>query len=451
MSDDFKDFIFSCLQVDGDRRKSSESLLHHPLFHDVKSDIDKILDTNLYFVSPIGTEAFNNLGCSSDDQKIKSATCEDNYEIFINIMKVDLILFLKKKGIINYKPKILDIPQYFSLNFPESEDYSIGDYENELNLIKKVKKKQMKMTELIFDRELNERLFNEGSLITIGYFLIKLPKDYEKEIFILDNFLKDNFVDIQVQNLETNSYISDNSSEQSRLSISKNAEIKSQAKSINSNIEKDISNYFKIKNIMFKILYKIENFKRDDLIIELKKTNYFIPNNLRYLIYCIILDVDYIVQSEEYEIANYYENKEFIVNEMKQVKKDIIRCEEYDLIYKTDEGKFYLKNLFEACLYNKEDFFYIQGMDSIAAAFIKLYYPFQEIYFQVFYKFIKKLTYNFLDLSNKSIKNLDFNHLIISRILAFIEPELYVYLESINFFDDLYASSWLITLFSSNI
>ena len=89
-------------------------------------------------------------------------------------------------------------------------------------------------------------------------------------------------------------------------------------------------------------------------------------------------------------------------------------------------------------------------MDSIAAAFIKLFYPNKEIYYQVFYKLIKKLTYNFLDMENKQIKDLNFHHCIISRILAFLEPELYVYLDSIEFFDDLYASAWLITLFSSN-
>jgi len=219
---------------------------------------------------------------------------------------------------------------------------------------------------------------------------------------------------------------------------------------LNYSIEKEISCYFRIKSIVYKIIYKIDNFKRDDLIIELKKTNYFIPNNLRYLIYCIILDVDYIVQSEEYEIGNSYENKDFIINEMNQIKKDIVRCEEYDILYKTEEGKNYLKNLFEALLYNKEEFFYIQGMDSIASAFIKLYYPDKEVYYQVFYKFIKKLTFNFLDLEKKSIKNLEFNHLVISRIIAFIEPELFVYLESISFFEDLYASCWLLTLFSSN-
>jgi hypothetical protein len=88
-------------------------------------------------------------------------------------------------------------------------------------------------------------------------------------------------------------------------------------------------------------------------------------------------------------------------------------------------------------------------MDSIAAAFIKLYYPNKEIYYQIFYKLIKKLTYNFLDVQNRQIKDLNFHHCIISRILAFLEPELYVYLDSIEFFDDLYASAWLITLFSS--
>ncbi len=430
---------------------------------------------------------------------LKIPTSDDSYEIFNNILNIDIILFLKKKGILSYKPKILQIPQYFSLYFPEKEEYSIDNYENELTSIKKIKNKQMKNSELIFDKELNERLFNEGSLILIGNSLINMPKDYDKELYLLEKLLCLNDFSFQSQNILTsnslknenfffltknnnnNSIISDSSSEHSKISYlntsnSCTSEVKKHnsqtglinllskskgqmiSNNINSNIiannfqnsiEKEINNYFRIKNIIFKILFKIDNFKRDDLIIELKKTNYSIPNNLRFLIYCIILDVDFIVQSEENEIGNFFENKDFILSEMIQIKKDIVRCEEYDILFKTDDGKKYLKNLFEILLYNKEDFFYIQGMDSIASAFIKLYFPDKEIYYQVFYKFIKKLTYNFLDLEKKNIKNLEFNHLILSRVLGFIEPELYVYLDNISFFDDLYASCWLLTLFSS--
>lgn len=511
LSDDFKDFIYNCLQVDGDRRKPAEFLLHHPLFADLKSSLDKTLENQLYFLSPIGSEAFTSLNIinTTNESFMKLASSEDNYEIFSNVLKIDVISFLKKKGIISYKPKILDIPQYFSLHFPESEDYSIGDYENELNYIKKIKNKQMKNSELVYDKELNECLFNEGSLILIGNTILTLPSDYEKEYHLVEKVLMQNDFSFQAQNSvsnnnntyansnsfktenqsvlgitkssnkNNNSLLSDTSSGHSKFSYADskasnyqnpnnlnlhskssgilnsnlnsntNINIINNTNNYNISIEKEISNYFRIKNIVYKIIYKIENFKRDDLIIELKKTNYSIPNNLRYLIYCIILDVDYIVQSEEYEIGHFYENKDFIINEMNQIKKDIVRCEEYDLLYKTEEGKNYLKSLFEALLYNKEDFFYIQGMDSIASAFIRLYYPDREIYYQVFYKFIKKLTFNFLDMEKKSIKNLEFNHLVISRMLAFIEPELFVYLDNIGFFEDLYASCWLLTLFSS--
>lgn len=466
--------------------------------------MDKEFETKIYFLSPIGNDNFHYFNIYYDEsQKLKLASCEDNYEILNNILQIEIISYLKKKGIISYKPKILDIPQYFSLHFPESEDYSIGDYDNELTSIKKIKNKQMKNSELIFDRELNEKLFNEGSLILIGNTIINLPIDYEKDYNLIEKIinLNDNCYLLTENNIQTGSFknennslfttgksnnnsslMSDTSSGHSKFSYvnfgsSNLNEIKSQnnqsnflSKSSgtlmnnnsNSNlnlnnginftnlIERDINSYFKIKNIVYKIIFKIENFKRDDLIIELKKNNYFIPNNLRHLIYCIILDIDFIVQSEEYDMGNYYENKEFILAEMHQIKKDIVRCEEYDLLYKTDQGKNYLKSLFEILLYNKEDFFYIQGMDSIASAFIKLYFPEKEIYYQVFYKFIKKLTYNFLDIEKKTIKDLEFHHLIISRILAFIEPELYVYLENIGFFEDLYASCWFLTLFSSN-
>jgi hypothetical protein len=501
MSEDLKDFLYSCLQVNDERRKSAEFLIHHPFFNDIKSQIDIKINNNQLFVSPINNDFFikftnqisekekekekererdsntniKNLILNSNSNSYANATSDDNYEIINNILKIDIISYLKKQGIISYKPKILNIPQYFSLHFPESEDYSIGDFDSESKFsshsFKKVKTKTAKNSELIYDKELNEKLFNEGSLILIGHSIINLPKNYEKEFSLLENFLsndiifsqggKDNFSSIGMNYNNTNknndSLKSDSSSNQSKFNFRiSNSEIKNSKATNNNNnninnIEKEISNYFSIKSIVYKILYKIENFKREDLIVELKKTNYFIPNNLRFIIYSIILDVDFIVQTEEYDIGNCFENKEYIISEMLQIKKDIVRCEEYDLIFKTDEGKLYLKSLFENLLYNKEDFFYLQGMDSIAAAFIKLYYPKKEIYYQIFYKLIKKLTYNFLDIQNRQIKDLNFHHRIISRILAFLEPELYVYLDSIEFFDDLYATAWLITLFSSKL
>lgn len=461
MTEDLKDFLYSCLQVNDERRKSAEFLIHHPFFNDIKTQIDSQINHNQVFVSPINNDFFLKFRNSIDEKNLKNATSDDNYEIINNILKIDIISYLKKQGVISYKPKILHIPQYFSLHFPESEDYSIGDYdyESELSLssLQKVKTKTMKNSELIYDKELNEKQFNEGSLILIGHSIINLPKNYEKEFSLLENFLTNDLIfskgNNETSHKNNDSLKSDSSSNHSKLSFrTTNSDIKNLKSQNNNNniIEKDIGNYFRIKSIVYKILYKLENFKRDDLIVELKKTNYFIPNNLRYIIYSIILDVDFIVQTEEYDIANCFENKEFINTEMIQIKKDIVRCEEYDIIFKTDEGKMYLKSLFENLLYNKEDFFYLQGMDSIAAAFIKLYYPNKEIYYQVFYKLIKKLTYNFLDMENKQIKDLNFHHCIISRILAFLEPELYVYLDSIEFFDDLYASAWLITLFSSN-
>lgn len=46
------------------------------------------------------------------------------------------------------------------------------------------------------------------------------------------------------------------------------------------------------------------------------------------------------------------------------------------------------------------------------------------------------------------IKDLSFQHLIIQRLTAFLDPELYLYIESIGLFEDQFATGWFLTLFS---
>jgi hypothetical protein len=374
-------------------------------------------------------------------------------------LKIDIVNFLKKKGVLNYRPKILEIPQYFSLYSPEGDDYSLpAEEDNSVSIssLKTKKQERRKSIELIYESDLNEKKFNEGCLIQIGNYIINLPADYEKDSVTLENFMKNSLSDLNI--LKSDLSDKSSSSEQSRFSLKEKESTSSgtnltrstpSSKNIlNPNIEKEINYYFKIKHLCSNILLHHKDFKKEDLIVEIKKMNYHIPSNFRKYVYQIILDVDSINDVEELEFSSFYENKNIISKEISQIRKDIIRCEEYDSLYKTDEGKYLLHSLFEALLYNKEEFFYTQGMDSIASAIIKLYFPNRELAFQVFFKLIKKLLFIFLDKENKTIKNLNFHHLIIQRIIAFLDPELYLYLESIAFFEDQFAANWILTLFS---
>jgi hypothetical protein len=436
---ELKDFLSCCLQIDPDKRRDSSYLLTHELFKRI--DIDT--RDKLYLI-PIEREVVQTIVSKDEINKMRLANGFDNYEIFKNIMKIDMVTFLKKKGILDYKPKVLDIPNYFSLYSPETEDYSLNDEENVQ--VKTIK--HLQINDLIFDKELNEKRVNDGCLVFIGNYIINLPIDYEKDKILLDNFIKTSVYDLQLFKSEGLTK-SDKSSTSSKLSRNNSAKGIDSKKGViaNQNIEKEISYYFKLKMLVYNVIFGYS--KKDEIISEIKRTNYNIPENLRGLIYLIILDIDYLNDIEEMELGTYYENRKHIQSEINQIKKDILRCEEYDVMFKTEEGKQNINMLFESLLYNKEDFFYNQGMDSIVAAIIKLYYPKLEYSYQVFYKIIKKLLYNFFDVNTKVIKDLTFHHLIISRLLAFIEPELYLYLKSIEFFDDQFATNWILTLFSS--
>jgi hypothetical protein len=476
LNDYFKDFISQCLHIDPEKRKNASTLLSHALFNKIKKSkslIDRI-DKEQYFLLPTCKEILQKFG-SKEELKFKIANSQDNYEIFKNILKIDVMTFLKKKGVINYRPKILNIPQYFSLYQEETDDFSFSNSEMEENslsmqnnLMKQKKAERKQSVDLIYDKDLNEKLFSEGCIIFIGNYIINLPTDYEKDQVGLENFIKNSIYDLQLFKSEGYSLISDKSSaSSSKLSVnlltkdntsvqSKSMETRgSQAKLVSSNLEKEISFYFRLKFLIYNIIFHLNNYKKDDLLAEIKKTGYQIPSNLRPFIYLILLEVDYFNDLEEMSLARIYESKIDIQAEMSQVRKDILRCDEYDSIFKTEEGKYQLSSIFEALLYNKEGFFYSQGMDSIAAAMIKLFYTSKcelehsmELAYEVFYKFIKKLLFNFYILEEKTIKNLEFYHLIIQRLLAFFDPALYLYMEKINFFEDQYASNWILTLFS---
>ncbi len=90
-------------------------------------------------------------------------------------------------------------------------------------------------------------------------------------------------------------------------------------------------------------------------------------------------------------------------------------------------------------------------MESICSAFAKMFYPSLDTTYQVFFKFVKKMLFQFFETSNKTINDLAFNHLILSRLLAFFDPELYLYLKEIAFLDEQFSANWILTLFSRKI
>jgi len=468
LTESLKDFLSKCLHVNPNKRLDSSSLINHKLFNDIKIKFNnnKLISKKIYYLSPIDREILlNHLG-TNDISKKFIANSFDNYEIIKTILKKDLISLLKKKGIIDYKPKIMKVPSYFSFFFKTKKFNFKTEQEKEnihqVNYLKYFKN---------ISKDNDENNFSEGNVVMLGNFVIDLPIDYEKDRSLLDKFFKSSVYDIDLfrnsdQLTNLSSAYSDNNSDSEGSKCSKDVKDNVSIKSGNQNkillnnqnssnnisnpmmnIDKEINHYFNIKFLLKNLIN--QTIKKEALISEIKKNNYSFPECFRPFIYKVLLDVDFIVEKDDIELTSLFENKNTISKDMTQIKKDVIRCEEYDELFKIDEGRLILNSLFETLLYNNEDFFYVQGMDSIAAAIIKLYYPDTTFSYHIFQKFVKKILYNFFDIPNKTILSLRFHHLIISRLLAFLDPELQSYLEEIQFFDDQFATNWLITIFSS--
>jgi Rab-GTPase-TBC domain len=61
------------------------------------------------------------------------------------------------------------------------------------------------------------------------------------------------------------------------------------------------------------------------------------------------------------------------------------------------------------------------------------------------------MLFQFFDTSKKNINDLAFNHLILGRLLAFFDPELYLYLKEIAFLEEQFSANWILTLFSRKL
>lgn len=143
------------------------------------------------------------------------------------------------------------------------------------------------------------------------------------------------------------------------------------------------------------------------------------------------------------------EFNKFYLEELNQITKDALRCKDYHIIFRSFQGQHHLIELFKSILILDKDFFYIQGMESIASAFIYLFSPNMTQARNCMMKFSKKYYSNFIDAKSKSLKSLDFFHIILMRLLAFFDPELFAYLEKIEMYDEQqYFTSWIITFFS---
>jgi serine/threonine protein kinase len=131
-----------------------------------------------------------------------------------------------------------------------------------------------------------------------------------------------------------------------------------------------------------------------------------------------------------------------------QLDLDLPRCHHYDERISSAAGQRRLRNVLHAWLDVSDSNKYWQGLDSVAAPFVSLFWEHEDVAFACFDKFVSMYLSDFF----KS----EAEHSVVSRrrlmqllqLLCFHDPELAYHLQVQKFYPDHYAISWFHTLFS---
>ena len=389
-------FIKECLVIDCDNRKNPRQMLEHSLFKKYNKCIKGVRDNgDVMCLFPLDKETMKN--------KIKQS--------YLLYNQKDCNKDINNKQLEEEMLSVLTIEDHYII-MKDILQIDVVDYLTKINVLQK-------SGDLLYIPEFNYNIneFNNN--------------EYNSEIKLKSN------ISITFP-LQYNS-INDLNENQFALYFTTDL-LKEKALML-------ISNYMKLKRIVLSLFYRFQLHTKEDLINELKKLQPFpfIPPNFRLKIYCILLDINYFNSVDTSSLLPYINIKSNIPDYMNLIS-DINRSEEYSL---SEETKFNIFKVIALLSLNNPKFFFVQGLDSIISVINKLTNDNINITYQIFNSFYKKnLLQNFYDDKNKSITDLKFHHLIISRLLLYYEPELYMHLNSCNVFNTLFLTNELITLFS---
>lgn len=130
----------------------------------------------------------------------------------------------------------------------------------------------------------------------------------------------------------------------------------------------------------------------------------------------------------------------------KQISLDIPRCHKHNLFLSSSSGRATLELLLKVWVSQTNRIKYSQGLDSIAATCLILYESDEAAAYYTFSSIICK--YLLPVLINEDLVG---NYLLILRnLVSFLDPVLANHLHSHNINPEMYATSWLLTLYSRN-
>ncbi|KAF5298584.1 hypothetical protein FQR65_LT09678 [Abscondita terminalis] len=190
--------------------------------------------------------------------------------------------------------------------------------------------------------------------------------------------------------------------------------------------------------LSFNFVLKGYPYTKEEIIKEAKKD---IPPLLRGSIWASLLNLKGNYE-QEYTVID----KETSTPTDRQIEVDIPRCHQYNELLSSGEGHKKLKRILKAWIYRNSQYVYWQGLDSLTAPFLYLNFNDEAKAFSCLSMFIPKYLHNFFLKDNSAVIQ---EYLAkFSQLIAFHDPTLANHLQNINFIPELFAIPWFLTMFS---
>ena len=133
----------------------------------------------------------------------------------------------------------------------------------------------------------------------------------------------------------------------------------------------------------------------------------------------------------------------------RQIAIDVKRCHQYHPLMSSQCGKQKLEEVLGLWLSENPDFSYIQGLDSVCAVLVLVYYEDMAAVYACFSEIVTRYLYT-LCLQDNSI-HIHETILNFRNLLNFVDPELAGHFRNNSVTTEMFATPWLLTLYSRDM